>query len=136
MSSSIARRQFALKLISIFAVTALLLAALGIYGVTTYLVSQRKQEFGVRLALGAEARNIVALVLGPALLLTVLGVAIGLVASLGTSRLLAALVYGVSASDPITLAGVALLLASVTLASCLIPVRRATRVSPLEALRS
>ncbi len=136
MSSSIARRQFALKLISIFAVTALLLAALGIYGVTTYLVSQRKQEFGVRLALGAEARNIATLVLGPALLLTAVGVAIGLVASVGTSRLLSALVYGVSSSDPITLAGVALLLGTVTLASCLLPVRRATRVSPLEALRS
>jgi len=136
MASSLARRQFALKLISIFAVTALLLAALGIYGVMTYLVSQRKQEFGVRLALGAEAGNIVRLVLGPALLLTVMGVAIGLVASVGTSRLLAALVYGVSATDPVTLGGVALLLGTVTLASCLLPVRRATRVSPLEALRS
>jgi putative ABC transport system permease protein len=136
MSSSIARRQFALKLISIFAVTALFLAALGIYGVMTYLVSQRSQEFGVRLALGAEARNIVSLVLGPALLLTVIGVAIGLAASLATARLLSALVYGVSASDPVTLGGVALLLATVTLASCLLPVRRATRVSPLEALRS
>ena len=135
MSSSLARRQFALNLISIFAVTALLLAALGIYGVMTYLVSQRKQEFGVRLALGAEAGNIVRLVLGPALLLTVTGVVIGLGASLATSRLLAALVYGVSASDPVTLGGVALLLGAVTLASCLLPVRRATRVSPLEALR-
>ena len=136
MSSSLTRRQFALKLISIFAVTALLLAALGIYGVMTYLVSQRSQEFGVRLALGAESRNIVTLVLGPALVLTVTGVILGLGASLATSRLLSALVYGVSVSDPVTLAAVALLLAAVTIASCLLPVRRATRVSPLEALRS
>ena len=136
MASSLARRQFALKLISIFAVTALLLAALGIYGVMTYLVSQRKQEFGVRLALGAESGNIVRLVLGPALVLTLAGVAIGLGAALAASRLLSALIYGVSASDPVTLGGVALLLATVTLVSCLLPVRRATRVSPLEALRS
>jgi predicted permease len=135
MSSSIARRQFTLKMISIFAVTALLLAALGIYGVMTYLVSQRAQEFGVRLALGAVQRDIVSLVLGPGLALTAIGIVLGLGASLLTSRMLASLVYGVSAMDPITLGGVALVLALVTLAACLLPVRQATRVSPLEALR-
>ena len=136
MSSSLARRQFALKLISIFAVSALLLAALGIYGVMTYLVSQRAQEFGVRLALGAVRRDIVSLVLGPGLVLTAMGVVLGLGASLLTSRMLAALVYGVSAIDPITLTGVAILLAIVTLAACFFPVRQATRVSPMDALRS
>jgi predicted permease len=135
MSSSLVRRQFALKLISIFAVSALLLAALGIYGVMTYLVSQRAQEFGVRLALGAVQRDIVSLVLGPGLVLTSLGLVLGLGASLATSRLLSALVYGVSAADPVTLGGVALLLAIVTLAACLLPVRQATRVSPMDALR-
>ena len=136
MASSLVRRQFALKLISIFSVTALLLAALGIYGVMTYLVSQRSQEFGVRLALGAVERDIVNLVLGPGLALTALGIALGLGASLLTSRMLSALVFGVSAIDPVTLGGVALLLAIVTLAACLLPVRQATRVSPLDALRS
>jgi putative ABC transport system permease protein len=136
MSSSLARRQFALKLISIFAVTALLLAALGIYGVMTYLVSQRAQEFGVRLALGAVQRDIVSLVLGPGLVLTGIGVVLGLGASALTSRMLSALVYGVSAIDPVTLAGVAILLAIVTLAACFLPVRQATRVSPMDALRS
>ena len=135
MSSSLARRQFALELISIFAVTALLLAALGIYGVMTYLVSQRAQEFGVRLALGAVQRDIVSLVLGPGLVLTFVGVVLGLGASVLTSRLLSALVYGVSAIDPVTLVGVAILLAIVTLAACFLPVRQATRVSPMEALR-
>jgi putative ABC transport system permease protein len=136
MSSSLARRQFALELISIFAVSALLLAALGIYGVMTYLVSQRAQEFGVRLALGAVQRDIVGLVLVPGLALTGLGVVLGLVASLLTSRMLAALVYGVSAVDPITLIGVAALLSLVALAACFLPVRQATRVTPMEALRS
>ena len=136
MSSSLARRQFALKLISIFAVTALLLAALGIYGVMTYLVSQRAQEFGVRLALGAVQRDIVSLVLGPGLVLTGVGVVLGLGASVLTSRMLSALVYGVSAIDPVTLIGVAVLLALVTLAACFLPVRQATRVSPMDALRS
>jgi putative ABC transport system permease protein len=136
MSSSIARRQFTLEMISIFAVTALLLAALGIYGVMTYLVSQRAQEFGVRLALGAVQRDIVNLVLGPGLALTAIGIVLGLGASMLTSRMLSALVYGVSATDPITLGGVALVLALVTLAACLLPVRQATRVTPLEALRS
>jgi putative ABC transport system permease protein len=136
MSSSLARRQFALKLISIFALSALLLAALGIYGVMTYLVSQRAQEFGVRLALGAVQRDIVSLVLAPGLALTGLGVVLGLGASLLTSRMLAALVYGVSAVDPVTLGGVAAVLALVTLAACFLPVRQATRVSPMEALRS
>ena len=136
MSSSLARRQFALKLISIFAVTALLLAALGIYGVMTYLVTQRAQEFGVRLALGAVQRDIVNLVLGPGLVLTGIGVVLGLAASALTSRMLAALVYGVSAIDPVTLTGVAILLAMVALAACFFPVRQATRVSPMEALRS
>jgi putative ABC transport system permease protein len=136
MSSSLARRQFALELISIFAVSALLLAALGIYGVMTYLVSQRAQEFGVRLALGAVQRDIVSLVLVPGLALTGLGVVLGLGASLLTSRMLAALVYGVSAVDPITLIGVAALLSLVALAACFLPVRQATRVTPMEALRS
>jgi putative ABC transport system permease protein len=136
MSSSLARRQFALKLISIFALSALLLAALGIYGVMTYLVTQRAQEFGVRLALGAVQRDIVRLVLGPGLVLTGIGVVVGLGVSVLTSRLLSALVFGVSASDPVTFAGVAVVLAVVTLAACLLPVREATRVSPMEALRS
>jgi putative ABC transport system permease protein len=136
MSAALARRQFALEMISTFALSALLLAALGIYGVMTYLVTLRAPEFGVRLALGAEPGDIVTLVLGPGLVVTAAGVALGLGASLLTSRLLSGLVYGVAGADPISLVGVALLLALVTVAACVQPVRRATRVSPMEALRS
>src|SRR5690349_3853905 len=135
-STSLARRQFALKLVSIFALSALLLAALGIYGVMTYLVTQRSQEFGVRLALGAVQRDIVSLVLGPGLVLTAIGVVVGLGVSIVTARLMSALIYGVSTIDPVTLVGVALVLAVVTLVACLLPVRQAARVSPMDALRS
>jgi putative ABC transport system permease protein len=135
MSASIARRQFSLFLMSVFAVSALLLAALGIYGVMAFVVSQRAQEFGIRLALGATPRNILGLAFRPGLVLTATGTIVGLGASIVVTRLMSSLLFGVSASDPITFAVVPVLLAIVTMAACFIPARRATRVSPMQALK-
>jgi predicted permease len=135
LSASMARRRFSLFLMSVFAALALLLAALGIYGVMAFLVSQRVQEFGIRLALGAQPRDILTLAFRPGLVLTSMDIAIGLVASLMVTRLMSSLLFGVSASDPLTFAAVPALLGIVALTACFVPVRRATRVSPVEALR-
>jgi predicted permease len=134
-SASMARRQFSLFLMSVFAVVALLLAALGIYGVMAFVVGQRAQEFGIRLALGAKPRDILGLAFRPGLVLTAMGTIVGLGASIGVTRMMSSLLFGVSASDPMTFAVVPLLLAIVTMAACFIPARRATRVSPMEALK-
>jgi predicted permease len=134
-SASMARRQFSLFLMSVFAVVALLLAALGIYGVMSFVVAQRAQEFGIRLALGARPRNILGLAFRPGLVLTAAGTIVGLGASIGVTRLMSSLLFGVSASDPMTFAVVPALLAIVTMAACFIPARRATHVSPMEALK-
>jgi predicted permease len=134
-SASLARRQFSLFLMSVFAVVALLLAALGIYGVMTFVVSQRAQEFGIRLALGAKSQDILGLAFRPGLILTATGTIVGLAASIVVTRLMSSLLFGVSASDPITFVLVPVLLGTVTMAACLIPARRATRVSPVEALK-
>jgi putative ABC transport system permease protein len=134
-SASMARRQFSLFLMSVFAVVALLLAALGIYGVMTFVVSQRAQEFGIRLALGAKSQDILGLAFRPGLILTATGTIVGLAASIVVTRLMSSLLFGVSASDPITFVLVPVLLGTVTMAACLIPARRATRVSPVEALK-
>jgi predicted permease len=135
MSASMARRQFSLRLMAVFAVSALLLAALGIYGVMAFVVAQRAQEFGVRLALGAQPRDILSLAFRPGLVLTAMGTIVGLGASIVVTRLMSSLLFGVSASDPMTFAIVPALLGIVTLAACFIPARRATRVSPMEALK-
>jgi predicted permease len=135
MSASMARRRFSLVLMSVLAVSALLLAALGIYGVMAFVVSQRAQEFGIRLALGANPRNILGLAFRPGLVLTVAGTIVGLGASIAVTRLMSSLLFGVSASDPTTFAVVPVLLGIVTIAACLIPARRATRVSPMQALK-
>ncbi|MEO8681654.1 MAG: FtsX-like permease family protein, partial [Vicinamibacterales bacterium] len=136
MSASMARRRFSLSLMSMFAVLALLLAAIGMYGVMTLVVTQRTQEFGVRLALGAEPRDIVKLVLRPCLILTAMGTALGLAVSFGAARLMSTLVFGVSANDPRTFVAVPALLAIIALSACSIPAMRAARVSPIESLRS
>ncbi|HET6350332.1 MAG TPA: FtsX-like permease family protein, partial [Candidatus Krumholzibacteria bacterium] len=135
MSASTARRQFSLSLMSIFAVSALLLAALGLYGVMAFVVSQRAQEFGIRLALGAKPRDILGLAFRPGLVLTAVGTVVGLGASIVLTRLMSSLLFGVSASDPMTFAAVPVLLGIVTMAACLIPAKRATRVSPMEVLK-
>ena len=134
-ATSMARRRFALTLMSVFGVSALLLAALGIYGVMAFLVGQRTQEFGVRLALGAMPRDIMGIALRPGLMLTLRGTAIGLVLSLLIVRLMSALLYGVSVADPVTFVTVAAVLIAVTVAACFVPARRASRVSAVSALR-
>ena len=122
-------------MVALFAVTALLLAGLGIYGVISYLVNERTHEIGIRLALGAEKNSILQMVLRQGLRLAIVGTAAGLLAALVVSHLMAGLLYGVRPTDPPTFAAVALLLLIVALSACYIPARRAIRVDPLVALR-
>ena len=135
VSDSIAAQRFAMILLGVFAALALVLAAVGIFGVISYVTSQRTQEIGIRVAMGAQCGDVLRLVLGHGMRVALLGVAIGLAAALGLTRLLASQLYGVSAKDPLTFAGVAALLTLVALAACYIPARRAMRVDPMVALR-
>ena len=135
ISDSLAERRFTLLLLIIFASTALVLAAVGIYGVMSYAVSRRTHELGVRLALGASRREILRLVVGEGMVLAAIGTVVGLTAALGLTRLMASLLYGVRPADPATLAAVSLLLAGIALLACYIPAWRATKVDPLVALR-
>ena len=128
-------RQFTAWLLASFAFAAVVLAAIGIYGVLAYWVAQRTQEIGVRVALGAEKTDVLRLVVGQGLKIAISGVAIGLLAALGLSRYFSSLLYGIHATDPLSLAAVSLLLSAVALLACYIPARRATNVDPIEALR-
>jgi putative ABC transport system permease protein len=135
LARSLSRARFSMLLLSVFAALALVLAAVGIYGVMAYAVAQRTREIGVRLALGAQPRDVLGMVLMGGGKLAVFGLALGLVGSLGVSYFLRSQLYGVSSYDPLTYACVALLLGIVALAACYLPARRATRVDPLVALR-
>ncbi len=135
ISDSLAERRFSMILLGTFATLALIMSCVGIYGVISHLANQRTHEIGIRMALGAERRDVLRMVLGEGAKMTLLGVAIGLVAAFGLTRLLAAMLFGVSAHDPLTFAGVAGLLTLVALAACYIPARRAMRVDPMVALR-
>jgi predicted permease len=135
ISDSLAERRFTMLLLIIFASTALVLAAVGIYGVMSYAVSRRTHELGVRLALGASRREILRLVVGEGMVLAAIGTVVGLTAALGLTRLMASLLYGVRPADPTTLAAVSLLLGGIALLACYIPAWRATKVDPLVALR-
>jgi putative ABC transport system permease protein len=134
-ASSIARRRSSTLLVSAFALVALLLALVGIYGVTAYHVSQRTHEIGVRMALGAQRRDVMKLILGQSLRLTLGGLAVGLVSALALTRVMSGLLYDVKPNDPLTFAAGALLLAAVATLACYVPARRATKVDPLIALR-
>ncbi|HLE62315.1 MAG TPA: ABC transporter permease, partial [Pyrinomonadaceae bacterium] len=135
IAGTLADRRFSMILLDAFAVVALLLASLGLYGVISYLVGQRTHELGIRIALGAQRTNVLRLVLGQGMKMALGGVALGLVAALGLTRLMAKMLYGVSTTDPVTFAVISLLLITVALLACFIPARRATRVDPLIALR-
>ncbi|HEY0346887.1 MAG TPA: ABC transporter permease [Pyrinomonadaceae bacterium] len=135
IATSLAQQRFMMILLDSFAVTALLLASLGLYGVISYLVGQRTHELGIRLALGAQRRDVLRLVLSHGMKMALSGTALGLVAALGLTRLLSQMLYGVSATDPITFAVIAMILIGVALLACLVPARRATKVDPLVALR-
>jgi putative ABC transport system permease protein len=135
VSASLSERRFSMEMVALFALTALLLAGLGIYGVISYIVGERTHEIGIRLALGAERRSILEIVLRQGLQLALAGAAVGLVCALIVSHLMTGLLYGVRPTDPLTFAGVALLLIGVALLACYIPARRAIRVDPLVALR-
>jgi predicted permease len=135
IANSFAARRLSMILLGIFAALALMLACVGIYGVISYLVGQRTREIGVRMALGAQRSDVLRLVVGHGTKMALIGVAIGLAAALGLTRLMANQLFGVSAYDPLTFAAVAVLLIIVAAAACYIPARRAMRVDPMVALR-
>ena len=136
IADTVWQRRLAGTLFLVFAGLALLLAAIGIYGVMAYTVSQRTREIGVRMALGARSVDVWRLILGQGLKVVVLGVAIGLIAAFALSRVMASLLFGITASDPQTYASVAVLLVIVALLACFVPARRAAKVDPMIALRA
>ncbi|HKG61746.1 MAG TPA: ABC transporter permease [Pyrinomonadaceae bacterium] len=136
LSTSVAPRKFNMMLLGIFAGVALVLAAVGLYGVMSYSVSWRTQEIGIRMALGAKHTDVLRMVVRQGMTMTLIGLALGLVGVLALSRVMVGMLYGVSPTDPLTFTGVSIVLLVVALLACLIPARRATRVDPIVALRS
>jgi putative ABC transport system permease protein len=135
LRDSLSRRRFNMVLLMIFSGVALVLAAVGIYGVISYGVTQRTHELGIRMALGAQQRDVLKLVVRQAMIVALGGVGIGLLASLALTRLLKSLLFNVGVTDPLTFVAIAALMSMIALLACLIPARRATKVDPLVALR-
>jgi putative ABC transport system permease protein len=135
-SASLGSRRFNLILIGFFGIVALLLATAGVFGVMAYSVSRRTREIGVRVALGARSRDVLTMVLSQGMRTILIGVVIGIAGSLALTRAVASFLFGVTATDPLTFAGVVALLGVAALLACYIPARRATKVDPVIALRS
>jgi putative ABC transport system permease protein len=135
VGEAVGPQRFAMMLLGVFAALALVLASVGIYGVMAYSVSQRTHEIGIRMALGARGNNVLGMVVGEALVLTLIGAGLGLAGALALTRLLSGLLYNVRPTDPLTLALVSLGLLGVSALASYIPARRATRVDPIVALR-
>ena len=135
VAQSVAPRRFSMMLLAVFAIVALVLASIGLYGMMSYSVAQRTREIGLRMTLGAQRGNVLRLVIGHGMKLALAGVSIGLIAALALTRTMKNLLFGVSATDPLTFVAIALLLALVALLACWVPARRATKVDPMIALR-
>jgi ABC-type antimicrobial peptide transport system permease subunit len=135
LSESIAQRRFNMLMLSIFAGVAMILAAVGIYGIMSYIVAQRTHEIGIRMALGARAKDILILVLSQGMALTAIGLGIGLIATLALTRIITTLLYGVSPTDPLILVAISALLAVIAFLACSISARKAIKVDPVIALR-
>jgi putative ABC transport system permease protein len=135
IARSLAQARFSSMLLTVFALLALLLASIGIYGVMSYAVTQRTSEIGIRLALGAETRNILSLVVGNGLRLAGLGLAVGVLLALPLTRTMGSLLFNTGTTDPLTFLGVVLVLAGVALLATYLPARRASHIAPVEALR-
>jgi putative ABC transport system permease protein len=135
VDSSVSSQRYSTTLLAAFAALAMILAATGIYGVMSYTVAQRTHEIGVRMALGARRRDVLKLVVRHGMLLTLVGVIIGVAGALGLTRVMASLLFGVTAKDPLTFVAVAGLLSAVAFIACFVPALRATKVDPLVALR-
>ncbi|HKV28928.1 MAG TPA: FtsX-like permease family protein, partial [Candidatus Acidoferrales bacterium] len=134
-SPSVFLRRYPSYLIGSFAALALILAMIGLYGLISYSVSQRTRELGIRIALGAQERDVLRLIMGQGARLALVGVAVGIVAGLGLTQLMRSLLFGVSAADPLTFAAVAVALTIVAVAACYVPARRAMMTNPIVALR-
>jgi ABC-type antimicrobial peptide transport system permease subunit len=135
VARSVSQRRFNMLLLAVFASVALLLAAVGIYGVMSYSVEQRTHEIGLRMALGAQTSDVLRLVLGQGMKLVAMGVALGLIAASALTRLISGLLFEIRATDPVTYVAIALLLVAVALLACYIPARRAAKVDPGVSLR-
>jgi len=135
ISQSVSTPRFNTTLLSIFAAVALVLTVVGLYGVMSYAVAQRTNEIGIRLALGAQTKDVLSLIIKQGLQLILLGLAIGLLVAVALMKIISGLLFGVTTKDPFTFVAVAVVLTFIALLACYVPARRATRVDPLEALR-